>query len=240
MKIKKEIFYFAVAFLLGVMASARTLEYLGDIYTDKIMICSLKQVMETIFFSMNKECREYVDIKNVLLYRWMFLFYGLGLIMLGATYLKKSKKYNGFILNRCHNYKNAIKNIYGNNILNNICYVFMFFFGIVIGYALNSGQLYVNDGNYVYILMFAIIKVMQFQIINLIMFVVYLKYNVSCSVMSGFVCVTVLVCLDIMFPLSLIFFDSNYMFVDAFIINGIVFLVLNQMINRLKIDLEQG
>lgn len=240
MKLRKEIFYFAVVFLLGIIASTRTLEYLGDIYTDKIMICSLKQVMETIFFSMNKESREYVDIKNVLLYRWMFLFYGIGMIMSGVAYLKKSKKYNGFILNRCQNYKNAIKYIYGNNILINICYVLMFFFGIVIGYVLNSGHLYVNDGNYVYLLMFAITKVMQFQIINLIMYGVYLKYNVSCSVMSGFVCVTVLVCLDIMFPLSLIFFDSNYMFVDAFIVNGIVFLILNQMIKHLKIDLEQG
>ena len=240
MKIKKEIFYFAVDLLLGVMASTRTLEYLRDIYTDKTMFYSLKQVMETIFFSMNKECQMYVDIKNVLLYRWMFLFYGLGLIMSGSAYLKKSKKYNGFILNRCHNYKNALKYIYGNNIFITICYVSVFIIGIVIGYALSSGRLNVNDGNYMYILMFAITKVIQFQIINLIMFVVYLKYNTSYSVMSGFVCVTFLVCLDIMLPLSLFFFDSNYMFVDALIINGIVFLVLNQMTKRLKIELEQG
>ena len=227
-----------VAFFIGIFAAGMTIEYLNEIFLDQNKIFTIKEILFAIFFSMSDECREYINLKNILLFRWIYLFYGLGMIVFSRRYLDKEKSYYNFIMSRCRDITKGLRYIYSNSIIEKLCYVLFFCMGIFIK-SFSTHVWFERDWIFfLYIFLFVITKVIQFEIINLVMFLLYLRYNVSYAIMAGFIVLTTMILLDIFLPISLFFCDSNQMFVDTLLINIIILTLLELVRYKFKIDLE--
>lgn len=225
-----------LSFPAGFLSGISVMNYLEETFHDLGMCYAMKEVFCAVFFSRSMECRDYLSLKNILLFRWLYLFFGLGIIIFGRSYLTHPKSYHLYIWNRCNSVKTGLHYIFRDSFFDKAMYVILYVAGII-------GSIFIKDETkfdkafLIYLLLFVIGKILQLSVINTGMFLLYLKYDVGYSILGGFVIVTVLVLLDLLLPISLVFCDSDFMFADTILLNGTLLLICNAVKHKMKLEM---
>lgn len=230
--------YYIGIFILGILTGMLTIQYLRDVFMLTNESFSLTDIFSTVFFSMRSGYREYLSLSNILLFRWIYLFFGVGIVVFSRSYMQKDKKYFGFILHRCKDFRNGLAYIYNNSVIEKLIFVFIYFAGIILVCFVTFDAFKVSMFECIYVVMFGISKVLQLEMINLIMFLIYLKHNVSFAFLSGFIVVTVMILTDILLPVSILFYDSNWMFFETIVMDGIMLMLLDLKRRHFKYKLK--
>lgn len=219
----------------GFLSGIGVMRYLDDVFYDTDVHYTVKEVFYAVFFSMNTECRDYLSLKNILLFRWLYLFFGLGIILFGSSYLTQPKSYHIYVFSRCNCVKTGLYYIFKDSVLDKIIYVFLYFTGML-GSVFVTDSSRFNEKFLPYLLLFGVGKILQLSVINTGMFLLYLKFNVSFSVLGGFIILTAMVLLDLLLPVSFVFFDSKVMFVDTILLNSVLLLICNVVKYKIKLE----